>query len=192
MADLVTLTALKEFLGVVDNAQDALLQVILDDVEALFEGACGRSDRPFMASASARIEVKHGTGDALLLLDYPIATVSTIKLGADATAPDETLDPADVTLVSWRVGERELRRIDGGIWRSCEEPNVVRVTYDTADDVPTGPALVIKRAAATIYRQLGAEDVTEEITGNTRRYFAKVTDDPLWKLAAENVRSRIA
>jgi hypothetical protein len=51
------------------------------------------------------------------------------------------------------------------------------------------PALAIKRVAAAVYRQLGAEDVRSERTSTFSRDLEKVAEgDPLWQLAVRTHR----
>jgi hypothetical protein len=192
VADLVSLLDFKAFLAVEDTADDDLLDGLLDAVEEAFEQEAGRRRRPFRAAQSARVEVRDGTGCALLFLDYSITTVSAIALGPDPDAPDETLDPADFAVVAWRAGERWIRRLDGGVWRCLDEPNVVRITYDAEADLPQMPGLAIKRVAAALYRQRGAEDVTGERTSTYSRELARVSEtDPIWPLALRPYRAEL-
>ena len=192
MADLVTLAEFKQFLGAEAPAdQDDLLSFLLDSFEELFEATCGRHDRPFQAAQTDRVEIHDGTRSPLLFLDYPIETVSAIVIGADPLAPDETLDPDDVAVVTWRAGRHRLARVDGGTWGCQGAPNVVRVTYTTQDDLPARASLAIKRVAAGTWRQQGAEELTAERTSTFSREFRKVADeDSIWQLAVAGLRER--
>lgn len=190
MADLVELDDFKTFLQVSGSGDDALLQLLLDALEELFESECGRSETPFQAAADARLEVHDGTGSATLYLDYPIEDITSIVIGADVDDPDETLDPDDVAVVSWRAGRRRLVRVDGETWGAAGVPNCVHVTYDTLDELPATAALAIQRVGAAVYRQIGSEDVTGDRTGSYSKELAKVAEsDPIWQLAVRGNRT---
>jgi len=189
VADLVELDDFKDFLGITDSAQDDLLSVILDGLEDLFESECGRRSRPFSDALVGRVEVLDGTGTAKLFLDYPIAALTSIALGADPSEPDETLDPTDFEVVAWTVGRLCIRRVDGCTWGCRGVPNIVRVTYDTQADLPTTAAIAVRRVAATVYRQLGAEDLKSERTSTFSRDLAKAAEeDPIWCMAMRGER----
>lgn len=185
MADLVSLDEFKAFLDVSGDAENALLQGILDAIEALLEEQCGRTARPFRAEQTARVELHDGTGTPVLLLGYPASALTSITLGRVVATPDETLDlTAASDAVSWSSGKRLVRRTDGGIFGEIGEPNYVRVTYNAADDRPPSAALAVKRVSAAVYRQIGAEDATSERNATYSRDLAKVADDdPVWRMA---------
>lgn len=211
-AVLVTLTDAKAHLRVTATADDALIQSIIDPIESLFVMQCGRTDRPFATAATGRIEVRSGTGHPLLTLDYPIANITSIKIGRDFTAPDETLDATNVDVVAFATGSRALWRSDGGVWRarsgspsgsvssqnfgsgaanwqwSSPEPRIVQVTYDHDADLPDFPKLAIKRAVAAVYRQIGSEDAKSETMpdGYSRVVADVATSDPLWAMAVQS------
>ena len=194
MADLVSLLDFKAFLAVEDTADDDLLDGLLDAAEEAFEQDAGRVRRPFRAAQSARAELRDGTGDELLILDYSINDLTAIAIGTDPATPDETLDPDDFTLVAWRAGERWIRRVDGGVWGCRDEANVVRITYDAAADLPQMPGLAIKRVAAAIYRQRGAEDATSEQTSTWLRnlkFGNTSASDIIWDLALRPYRAQL-
>lgn len=189
MADLVTLPQFKTFLLETGSANDALLEIILDSVEDLFESACGRTETPFQA-ADTRVEVRDGTGSTILYLDYPIDDVASIKIGADPADPDETLDPTDLTVVSWRQGRRRIVRLDGRSWGAAGVPNCVHITYDTGDELPATVALALMRVGAAVYRQIGSEDVKSDRTGSYSKDLEKVAEgDPIWQLAVKAQRT---
>lgn len=183
-ADLVTLADFKSFLGITDATQDTLLQTILDDLEAGLEEQCGRSAFPFAPAQSARLEVRDGNGSDTLYLYYPIADLTTIKLGADSADPDETLDPDDLDIVRWAVGSRRIVRVDGGCWGTKCDPRIVHITYDAQADLPSNCKLALKRVGALVYRQLGAEDAkSDSIAGFSRELKGLAAEDPIWHMA---------
>lgn len=165
MSVLVTILELKDYLAVTGTGEDGVLQPILDDVEARFLLETRRASAPFAAAQTGRVEVLSGTGCSRLHLDYPIADVTTIKLGFDSTAPDETLDPDDKTKVIWAIGGTVIERIDGGQFGSFGWPLYCQITYNTQADKPRDAARVVMQAAATIYRQRGSEDAASETIG---------------------------
>jgi hypothetical protein len=194
VADLVSLLAFKDFLGVESVADDDVLDALLDAVEEAFERDAGRGARPFRAAQLGRAEERNGTGDDLLYLDYAITTLTSIDLGPDPDDPLESLDPDDVAVVAWRAGERWIRRVDGGIWGCRDEPNAVRITYDAAADLPLSPALAIKRVAAAIYRQRGSEDATSEQTSTyirSLKFDNASSSDIIWDLALRPYRAEL-
>lgn len=190
MPDLVTLAEMKTYLGDAPaDSDDALLATLLDDVEALFESETLRPHGWYTASVTARTDVLDGTGSSRLYLPYPIAALTSVKLGYDAAAPDETLAIANKAVVVYGVGSRVITRTDGGKFGTVRQPRYVQVVYDHQGDLPEDAKLAIKRACALIYRQRGSEDVAEESVGSFySRVMAKfgrdfVGDDPIWRMA---------
>jgi hypothetical protein len=189
VADLVPLVDFKTFLGDAPTGQDLLLQLVLDAAEDLLEAECNRHERPFQAAQPARVEVRDGTGGAILFLDYPIETVTSIVIGADPALPDETLDPADRTIVSWRAGRARIVRVDGKTWGSRAAPNVIHVTYDAQDDLPVRAGVAIQRVAAATLRRMGSEELRAERTSTfSRDFITDHNDDPFWQLTVRGLR----
>ncbi len=183
-AVLVSLADMQSFLSV--GATDgALIQSLLDGVEEQFLADCNRRDRPFITNAIAsRVEIHAGTGTSLLALDYPVASIASITLGRNPSAPEVTLDPSDTTQVSFLVGKRNVMRVDGGVWGVLDAPAYVHVTYTTQVDTSSLAAVAVKRAVAAIYRQMGAEDTTRERLSSYERDLRQVyADDAIWKYA---------
>lgn len=187
MPVLVPLAELKTYLGDAPAASDdALLTQLIDDVEALFASETGRTIASFIAAGSARTEVKDGTGSYDLFLDYPIAALTSVKLGYDASSPDETLAIADKNVLLYAVGSRQLTRSDGGRFGRAGQRRYVQVVYDNAADLATDSHLAIKSVASMAYRRRGSEDVKSETAGNFYSH-TMVADiaasDPFWKTA---------
>lgn len=190
-AALVTLAEQKTFLGIAVTTFDTVVQSILDHVEDLLVTQCGRRHRPFSAAQTARAEVRDGTGTDRIVLDYVVAALTSVKIGRDSSAPNETLDITDVDVLAYAVGKRTLVRVDGGSFGGRGEPRVVHVTYNAAADLPDFCKLAVKRATALIYRQLGSEDAASESIAGYSRTMAKfgrdfVDDDPIWKMAVDS------
>lgn len=182
MPDLVSLADAKVYLGISVTTYDTLLTQLLDELEAQFEMDCGRKALPY-AAAATRTEVFDGTGCSELYLRYPIATLTSIKIGLDVTDPDETLDVADVEVVVFGVGERRLVRTDCGIFGELGLPRCVTVVYGAGDDLPSGARLAIKRAIALVYQQRGSEDSVRETLADYSRDLQTVRGEAFWQLA---------
>lgn len=178
---LVTQTELESFLNIAAGTDATLLASLLDEVQTLFEAACNRHERPYAATA-VRTEVRDGTGTATLFLDYPITTVTSVKLGYDPGTPDETLDPADKSVLIWGAGAERLTRVDGGVFGTLDKARYVEVVYTTADLFPAPARLAVLRGVATAYRQRGSEDARAERIGGYSTDLAKLLDDqPDWQ-----------
>lgn len=188
MSDLVAPSALTDYLGL--TAPDAVAQALCDQVQDWLERACSRSDRPFTGEQAARTEVHDATGTCLLFLDYSIGALTSVKLGADVAAPDETLVVNDQTLLAWGVGGRRLVRVDDGTFGVAGVPRYVHVTYDAAADLPDLAALAVKRATAALWGQLGGEGLTAERLGAYSADYAPaaIEADPVWQLALQAFR----
>src|SRR5688500_11641290 len=118
MSALLTAAEVATELGITSptQAQLAVLDAKITEVEALFLAECGRSDIPFQAAEPGRVELHNGTGTHRLELDYKVSDVTSVTLGADLTALDETLDVDDTNVLIWTVGKHVMVRTDGGIF----------------------------------------------------------------------------
>lgn len=188
MAELVTLGDVKAFIADVPATDDTMLQSLLDQLEDTLAQDCGRAQRPFAPVQPARQEVHDGNGTGVLWLDYPITALTTLIIGPSVAAPDETLVLTDPEIVAWKVGSARICRVDGGVFPRL--PLRVHVTYDAGADLPPLAALAVTRAAATIYRQRGAEDMTSERLGTwSAEYGAVAAADPVWQRAVAAFRT---
>lgn len=189
MPDLVTLTELKTYLGDAPaSADDALLTELLDNVEALFETATGRAVGSLQAAGTARTEVHDGTGSCDLYLDYPVATLTSIKLGNDPAVPDETLTIADKNVIVYSATSRRVTRTDGGTFGRAGQPRYIQVVYDFGAELPAGAKLAIKSVAALAYRRRGSEEVKSETVGAfySRTMIDEIaTAEPFWRAAVQ-------
>lgn len=192
MPDLVSLSDFKSHLGVIGSTDDGILAQYLEHTEALFESECGRKGRPFTAGAS-RTEVKDATGDADLFLDYPISTITSIKLGFDPTDPVETLDVADPLIVTFAVASRKVSRTDGGRFGVLGNPRYVQVVYAHQDELPEEAKMAVKSVAAIAYRRRGSEDSVEEAVGGFSRTLLEdiAESDPFWQRAVSANRRMV-
>lgn len=200
MADLVTLTELKDYLGDAPaSSDDALLTALLDNVEALYERATLRPVGYYTAAATNVTEVLDGTGSSRLWLAYPIAAITSIALGYDAAAPDDTLDPADATVVSFGAGSRVLTRTDGGWFGTVGQRRYVTVVYDHQGNLPEDAKLPIMDVVASMYRNRGSEGMKSETLGDFYSYTrddstaaSVVANNMLWQLSVEANRAAVA
>lgn len=184
MPDIVSLPEFKAHLGIVGVSEDdTVLTQILDDVEAIYESETGRSAAQFQAAVVGRTEVFDGTGSNELFLDYPIAALTSVKLGYDPAVPDETLNVADKRVVTFGIGLRRLARTDSRTFGQFGQPRYVHVVYNAAADLPANAKLAIKSVAALAYRRRGSEEAKSETIGaSTSREMieALATQDPFW------------
>lgn len=186
MADLVTPSSVLAFLSLL--VDDGTLTDLANGVEAKLEADCGRTDRPFSPAQPARAERKDGNGRTELYVDYPIAALTSIKLGYNQASPDETLDVADPEVVQWEVGKRRIVRVDGGTFGATAQARYVGVVYDAAADLPADCGLTVLRGVAILFGQRGSEDVKAESVGGYRADLAALDTDPLWVQCVERHR----
>src|SRR5262249_10202226 len=152
---------------------------LLDEVQAIFESATGREIVGFIAAAGGRTEVRDGNGLPDLKLDYPIAAVTSVKLGYDSATPDEILAVGNKRVLVFGVGQRRLSRVDGGVFGAAGRPRYVEVIYDHQGDMPTSAKLAIESVAATAYQRRGSEELRSETVGNfySRTTLRQIADE---------------
>lgn len=105
---LATLADLKTYLGIEtgDTAADALLTRVLDATSTQFENRIQRT----LASGS-RAELRSGNGaEALLLRDWPVASVSLLKIDGQVIP---AVDPADRTIGRGYIIDKETIYLRG-------------------------------------------------------------------------------
>lgn len=171
---------LTSYLGLPASDPEAL--ALAAQVQAHLETQCRRRDVPFRAAQGGRVERRDGTGGATCWLDYPIETVTSVRLGHDPAAPDVDLDPADPAVLLWRAGTRRLTRVDGGTFGRFGVPLWIQVTYDAQADLPEDAALAVLRVTAAVYNSRGAEEVRTEREGGYSADMAAVAEsDPIWQ-----------
>jgi hypothetical protein len=185
MATLVTGAQVLSYLGGFDNGEEGrdVALALADQIEALLLSQCARGNRPWQLAQVGRVERKDGTGNGTLYLDYPIAALTSVKLGYDAAAPIETLVVNDQTKLVWDVGSNRLQRSDSGVFGTAGFPGYVRVTYDTEADAPDDAALAVLRGVATVFGQRGSEDSkSERVGGFSTDLIAAIEGDPVWQM----------
>lgn len=186
MSALLAVEDFAEFLGGVDDDELPVCERIIDQVEALFCAQANRRERAFVGAQTARVEVHDSADSAILHLDYPIATLTSVVLGYVPGTPDETLVVNDAAKLAWGAGSTRLQRTDGGTFGGVGKPRYVHVTYNTQADLPADVALAVQSVAASIYRRRGSEDASSERLGGFQADFAQIAAaDPLWKLALQ-------
>ena len=189
MTDLLDLEEVKAYVGVEDDADDAVVQQLIDQAFAAFYAAIGRTGRPYTAGDQlARVEVKDGTGGTQAWLDYPIKALSAAVVIGRVAGSQESLSPADPQVLSWRVGSRRVVRVDGGKFGCFDDPNVVTVTYDAAAElVPDDVKLALFRYVGALYRESGRGEASAERVLDDAAPLPFVADrDPTWQAAVEN------
>lgn len=196
MSDIVTLDELKAYLGDAPaSADDTLLTALLDNVEALYERATGRDVGFYTDAATGVTEVLDGSGSPRLYLAYPIDAVTSVKLGYDSAAPDETLDATNKKVVAFGQGSRVLTRTDGGWFGTTSQRRYVEVVYDHQGYLPEDAKLPIMEVVAALYRNRGQEGMRSETVGAFYSYtrdtdIATVAEsNPLWQLSVQANRA---
>lgn len=170
--------------GIEDDAEEPLVQLLIDRVEALFHAQINRSERPFAKAQTGRVEIKDSTGGPDLWLDYPVAALATVITLGYASPWDESLDPSATSVISYQVGSRRVSRVDGGKFGALGRPNYVRVTYDTADELPEDVRLAIMRVTAAVWRESGGGEATSErVLPDTEALPLAADADPFWQAA---------
>jgi hypothetical protein len=197
MAALVTLAELKAYITPTpDASNDALLQELLDNVQALFESEAGRQFVPFVAEADGVTEVHDGNGSRELWLDYPIDAITSVKLGYDPANPDEILAASDKKVLVFGIGDRRITRTDGGTFGCSADiaRRYVQVVYDHQGDMPESGKLAVKSVAATAFGRRGTEVLQSETVGNyytrtLKEYAEEATlQDPFWQMGVNASR----
>jgi hypothetical protein len=162
---LVNLPDLYDFLGLEYGTDIKFFEPTLAQVTTLFEKACGRERAPFGGPFTNRAEiVRADPWSSLVYLDYPIDTITSIGVGLDVSAPDETLTPGSATSVVWVAGSREIMRTDGGYW-GRSSPRWVKVVYNTLAHQPDDAKLAVMRRVARIYNERGKEGFSSILRG---------------------------
>lgn len=174
-ADLVDLPITKAFLGVTGNANDAVLDLLSESLEGLLERETGRVFGPGLAL----VETQNGGGRTYLYVDRPVATLTSVKIGQDPAAPDESVPVGVAGVLVDPKGPRKLVRVDGG--RFPPGTANVQVTYTSADLLPADCKLALLEAIALVWRRRGSEDAAVETTGTfSHELVQELTKLPTW------------
>jgi hypothetical protein len=173
-----------EFMGLPAGTDEDLLESLIASTQTLFENETGRELAPFGVAQTDRIEIHEGDSySSVLILDYPIASITSIVVGRDVANPYESLSPSDATLVVWEVGGRKLTRVDGGYWRTIY-PSWVKVVYTTKADAPNDVKLAIKQKVAEIYLHKDKLGFAMVVQGSrTWVNAAGGSENPIWEAA---------
>ncbi len=181
---LATLAEFEAEAGAVATADKPGVNSLLASLEQLFLEQSGRADRPYEAARPGVLEVHDGTGTNVLRLQYPIADLTSLKLGYNPSDPEEELDVDDLDVVTWLAGKHRITRVDGGTFGAAWMPNYVHVTYDASADQPLGAKHAVIGAAIAIYRRRGSEGLNSERVGPYAEDFAELLKgDPVWQAA---------
>ncbi|KKL13679.1 hypothetical protein LCGC14_2523360 [marine sediment metagenome] len=192
MPDLVSYAELKDYLQLPNDAQETPITALLERVEGTLEAECDREALPFLAAQSGRAEWRDGTGTKYLRLYYPIAVLTSITLGRDSSDPVDTLDVADVDVISFSVGGTRLTRTDGGKFGARGSPRYVKVTYDAAAFLPNAAKEAVMDVAAGRVRQFGTEGFKSFKLLDSGGSLRKLMDDSgAWRRAVEQYRRNV-
>ena len=173
-----------EHLGIAEEKYSNALEQLRLSTIGLFERLCDRAHAPFSDAIATRVEMHDGTGGAELWLDYPVQSLTSITIGRNPAAPDESLTVGDVNVLSSAVGERRIVRVDGGEFGALDEPRIVQVTYATTDDLPADAQMAVLRVIAQTFRQRGSEDASSEnVSGYARTMANLAAQDEIWLAA---------
>lgn len=193
MSALLTAAEVATHLGITEPtpAQLTLLDGLISQAESAFLAECRRSEKPFQAAETGRVEHHQGVGRVKLWLDYPISDVTSVTLGTDTSDLDETLDPDDIDELVWIAGKQWLIRSDGGVFGQEWQPYYVHVTYDAAADLPADAKGAIRNAVVQLFQRQGSEGLLSEQIGPYQAQFAEMmsgngsitSGDPLWRAA---------
>ena len=191
MPHIVSPVTFLESLGETD-VTPAILNA-LDLAESLFEAA---THRTFAAAQSSRTEVHDGNGQEVLYLDYPVAVLTSVKLGYNPAAPAETLVVDDQAVLNWKVGSARLQRVGGKFGRGGE-PNYVQVVYNAQGDISELAEQAILLAGRLAFtgglegvsaERIGAYSVEFQSSGNTGS--SALENSQVWT-AAVNAHMRV-
>ncbi len=185
MAELVTLSEVKDWLNDQSKDRDAMLTVLFGVVQTMLEGRTGQdfsdattglTDQPF-----------DGTGTELLVMPRPPSALNAdIKVGQDVSDPDDTLLQADIIAVpekqwlmykSGKVFPKGLRNLF--------------IDYDAAANFPALAKLAVLEATAYLWRRIGKEHVSAETIGefgNIQMMGAKLNRLQIWEQAVGSLR----
>jgi len=153
-----------DYLGSTANTDRA--RVALAAAEAAFAADCNRSNRPFLLTGAAQTEVYDGTGCQVLYTRYPVASLTSIKLGNDFSDPDETLAVADKDVLTYQVGTRRLVRRDGGVFGERSQADIVQVVYTAAADADIDDAKgAVMELAGALYHRGPETGISQERLG---------------------------
>lgn len=137
---LITVDEAKSWLGIVGTGEDTLLTTICNAVDTFVKKYCNRE-----FESTTRTEKYHGTGSReLLLREYPVAEVSSIKINDVAeSVSDYDLDNEAGVLYS------KAGNIPRGVYN-------VQVTYTggyTAQNLPADLKMGLYLAVESLYRR---------------------------------------
>lgn len=196
MAPLVSLADVWTHLEVEEGTDGPRLQKLIAGYTAEINRACDRSEAPFCDAIDSRTEVREGVTGYRLFLDYPIDTITSIKIGRSFASPDVELNPADPEQVTFDVGRNELVRTDGNYWDQSLDtllswsrggplngdptrrgpPPRVQIIYKTKDFRPAEVQQAVILAVAAAYNQQGSDGVKSESLGNYSYTMASLSD----------------
>lgn len=146
---LTTLDRIRMYMGITDNADDAVLQMLGDAVSARIERYCNREFN--RQTYTETIEAHQA--EELMLSQYPLVAVTSV-MGDNGPVTDYVIHPTGT-----------LRRPGG--W-----DGTYTVTYSAGyDDIPLDLELACLLLVSYTYNLRGSEHLKTEITGPLRSDF---------------------
>jgi hypothetical protein len=140
LADLTTVAAVKAFAGVTSSSDDAAIGGIVGAVSTILHGIVGHT---YDATPIAG-ELHEVPPTAFVILDRPIATVTTVREGGQVLAS-----------TGWRriAGSRLVERLAGSVGTPWTAE--ISVDYTPASTVPADLELAAREAAAWVLKESG-------------------------------------
>lgn len=157
---LDTLANVKARLGVVGSADDALLDLLRESATASIANYC---DRDFLGGSFTEL---HPGESFVFLRNFPVASVTSVKVDASRTFGPESLVSSDDYVVhsdrgviQWVNGPLPLRSrtglVNGDLRLWTADPQVVQVIYTTATSaVPDDVKEAFARLVGHGYRRV--------------------------------------
>ena len=177
--ELANLDDLKDWIPRGEPGDDAVLQPLLDMVEALLERKTGKN---FTVAATIVDEPHDGTGTSFLKVDSPPVTVdAAIKVGQVVATPDSTIAAADII-----VDQVKRRLIYDGRRLFKRGTRNIFVSYTSAENLPAIEKAAVLEVTAFIYNRRGVEHLRSQSIGElgTASLIASNLEFlPLWRAA---------
>lgn len=170
----VTRPQLKTYLQISDTSQDALLDLLIESVEALIESRTGRH----WGDPETVTDEVYDYKPILWLRNMDITAVDAVKLGNSQTGTPTALSSGDYT---WSDEGRIVLGSQYGFVPSQWNYDYVQVSYKyTAGAVPADLRLAAMQVASVFYNKStsGGQQITREKIGNLETQY-KSQDESL-------------
>jgi hypothetical protein len=149
VADIITLTQLKDYLHISGTGKDGHLSLVVAGVNALIERVTGRewaralrSGKRYVGNDTSRLVLKH----------YPM-TMDQLVVSIDGVS----LNVTDPNVLAVDLENAVLIRVDGNVWPRMNGKPAITVTYTGGPlTVPNDLTLAALEIGAWVYRANGA------------------------------------